>query len=100
MRTARILQRAALVALALLLAAGLSAAQGPDHAIPRWTVDAGGGRLAGGDYVLTGTAGQPEAGVLMEGGDYGLAGGFWGGGSAAPVGAHTVYLPLVLRNAP
>ena len=40
------------------------------------TIAGGGGRSAGGAYVLEGTIGQPDAG-LMSGGDYVLAGGFW-----------------------
>ena len=101
----RIAPRAALVLLALLLAAGLSSAAGPEYAIPRWTVDAGGGRLEGGDYVLTGTAGQHDAGARLEGGDYALTGGFWAGSAAQPTPTpgptdHPVYLPLILRNAP
>ena len=102
MRTYHIAQRAALVLLALLLVAGLTAAAGPEYAIPRWTVDAGGGRLEGGDYVLTGTAGQPDAGARLKGGDYSLSGGFWAGAASAtptPSPDESVYLPLVLRSA-
>lgn len=101
MRTQHIAQRAALVLLALLLAAGLTSAAAPNYALPRWTVDGGGGRLAGGDYVLTGTAGQPDVGALLQGGDYALSGGLWGGGAPpAPPPDHLVYLPIVLRGAP
>jgi hypothetical protein len=43
-----------------------------------WTVDAGGATgLIAGDYSLSGTAGQPDAGSLSVG-VYDLAGGFWG----------------------
>jgi len=43
----------------------------------RWSIiDGGGGRSAGGQYVLTGTIGQPDA--KNSGGDnYELLGGFW-----------------------
>ena len=102
MSTHHIAQRAALVLLALLLVAGLSSAAGPEYAIPRWTVDAGGGRIEGGDYVLTGTAGQPDAGAPLKGGDYSLSGGFWAGAASAtptPPPDESVYLPLVLRSA-
>ena len=40
------------------------------------TIDGGGGRSTGGAYVLEGTIGQPDAG-LMSGGNFVLAGGFW-----------------------
>jgi hypothetical protein len=43
------------------------------------TIDAGGGRSASGQYVLTGTIGQPYAGYL-EGGNYELLSGFWPSG--------------------
>jgi hypothetical protein len=42
-----------------------------------WTVDSGSASgLTSGDYTLSGTAGQPDAGSLASG-DYDLAGGFW-----------------------
>jgi hypothetical protein len=42
-----------------------------------WTVDAGGAtELAAGDYTLSGTAGQPDAGSFSATA-YDLAGGFW-----------------------
>ncbi|RMD97634.1 MAG: hypothetical protein D6816_17325 [Bacteroidetes bacterium] len=58
-----------------------------------WTVDSGGGSSSGGSYALNGTTGQPDAGAL-QGGVYGLDGGFWGG--AAQTGS-AVYLPVVVR---
>ncbi len=61
-----------------------------------WTVDGGGSTSSGGGYTLTGTIGQPDAGVLAGGG-YALAGGFWGGAAAGAV-QHHLYLPLVLKN--
>ena len=50
-----------------------------DYRIVWSTIDDGGGRSAGGQYVLTGTIGQPDAGY-SEGGSYELLGGFWPGG--------------------
>ena len=99
----------ALVAFLSLALAGGAAAQsgggtaGTSHAatgtdtgyeLAWWTVDGGGYTWStGGAYALGGTVGQPDAGVL-QGGDYTLAGGFWGGAAAQ----YRVYLPLVLRN--
>lgn len=40
------------------------------------TVDGGGGLSAGGGYQISGTVGQPDAGVLVGGG-YQVNGGFW-----------------------
>jgi hypothetical protein len=50
-----------------------------DYQIVWSTIDGGGGRSAGEQYVLTGTIGQPDAGY-SEGGGYELLGGFWPGG--------------------
>ena len=61
-----------------------------------WTVDGGGGIASqGGGYELSGTAGQPDAGVL-SGGVYTLGGGFWRGGAVAEV-EYQVYMPLINR---
>jgi hypothetical protein len=62
-----------------------------------WTVDGGGGGSSGGGYQLEGTAGQPDAGPLLTGGNYTMVGGFWGGGLAG-VSFYDVYLPLVTRS--
>jgi hypothetical protein len=85
-----------------LLLAGIaltaSASTAQDYGIPWWTVDDGGGRSTSGSYVLVGTIGQPDAGA-MSGGDYGLAGGFWGGRAAVGPGTdHFIYLPVILRQ--
>ena len=62
-----------------------------------WTVDGGGGTVRGGDYVLNGTIGQPEAGQRMRGGNYNLVGGFWGDGASIVSTGGAIYLPLVVR---
>ena len=61
-----------LASLALLASAGE-----PGYRITRQTID-GGGRMnsSGGDYELSGTIGQPDAGQ-MTGDGYALTGGFW-----------------------
>jgi hypothetical protein len=62
------------------------------------SVDAGGATFStGGAYVLGGTIGQHDPG-LLTGGEYALGGGFWGGG--ALVVRYGLYLPLVVRNGP
>ena len=46
-----------------------------------WSTIDGGGRIStGGNYTLSDTIGQPDAGK-MAGGDYILSGGFWAGGN-------------------
>jgi hypothetical protein len=91
----------ALVAIAaLLFASGVVLARGyGGHDLSWHTVDGGGAADLSGrkGYSLSGTAGQPEAGVL-SGGGYVLGGGFWGGG--APASSHVepeLYVPLILR---
>jgi hypothetical protein len=51
------------------------------------TIDGGGGRSAGGQYILTGTIGQPDTGS-MSSGQYELLGGFWLGGPLCIVNFH------------
>ncbi len=69
--------------LIVLLLAGASTLA-DDFDLSWWTID-GGGEMwtAGGDFELSGTIGQPDAGA-MTGGDFELAGGFWAGGAAEP----------------
>jgi hypothetical protein len=52
-----------------------------------WNTINGGGDMwtVGGIYELSGTIGQPDAGVVMTGGVYELTGGFWAAPAAAPV---------------
>jgi hypothetical protein len=57
-----------------------------------WTIDNGGGTSTGGNYILSGTLGQPDAGVL-SGGTYSLIGGFW-----AIDAQRFIYLPLIFKN--
>ncbi len=59
-------------------------------------VSGGGGKSSGGTYELSGTAGQADAGAL-GGGGFSVAGGFWGGTTAAAV-QYRFYLPLVLKS--
>ncbi len=77
----------------LSVAAALAAPQ--DFSLPWWTVDSGGGASQGGGYTLTGTTGQTEAGTLLSGDVYTLAGGFWGAGSLNA--GIEIFLPLVTR---
>jgi hypothetical protein len=89
-----------LCTLALLLAP-LNAAHQPalaqsnSYDILWWTVDGGGGFSSDGGsvYTLAGTTGQPDAGPLLTGGSYTLAGGFWAGTSSQWL----VFLPGILR---
>jgi hypothetical protein len=66
--------------------------------VPWWTVDGGGGTSTGGQFALSGTAGQPDA-ATMAGGSYTLNSGFWNGrinGISGSLGAH-LYVPFIER---
>ncbi|MHC4696916.1 MAG: hypothetical protein ACYTFA_09250 [Planctomycetota bacterium] len=63
-------------ALALLSVIWCGAVLAGDYAIDWYTIDGGGAmRSTGGDFELSGTIGQPDAGVLT-GGEFELSGGF------------------------
>jgi len=73
----------------LLGALGPAAAQ--SYAITWSTIDGGGGTSTGGVYSLSGTIGQPDAGVPMTNGQYSVTGGFW----ALPTAVQTPGAPLL-----
>jgi len=80
----------------LVVAGGVLAMPTASYDLSWWTVDGGGGVLGSeGGYALSGSIGQPDVG-LLAGGDYSLAGGFWGGGKLTVV--YKIYLPLVQRD--
>jgi hypothetical protein len=64
------------LALCLLMSVLCPAASG-QYSLDWSTIDGGGGTSTGGVYTVTGTIGQPDAGT-MSGGNFTLAGGFWG----------------------
>jgi len=74
----------------IILAAALSASA-QNYSIDWYTIDGGGGTSSGGPYTLSGTIGQPDAG-LHTGGNYTLVGGFWGAFAVQQVGAPTLYI--------
>ena len=59
------------------------------------TIDAGGGTSTGGVYSVSGTIGQPDAGVAMTGGNYSLTGGFWAIYAVQTPGAPMLYITQV-----
>jgi hypothetical protein len=85
----------AFLALCIGVSASVAAPGRPsvNYAVPWWTVEGGGRTSQGGLYVLSGTAGQADAG-RATGGSYELAGGFWNRGDKA---IKKLYLPLVVR---
>ena len=79
-----------LVALALPIGALCWDAHAQSVSIPWHTIDGGGGTSTGGEYGVSGTIGQPDAGV-MSGGSFTLAGGFW----ALPIAVQTPGAPTL-----
>ena len=83
-----------LVAMLLVIGVALAAVTA-GYDLSWWTADGGGGTSSGGNYSLSGTIGQPDAGPVLSGPGYQLSGGFWpgSGGGAEKI----IYLPLVVR---
>ncbi len=63
----------------ILLLLWLTSIANANYNISWHTIDGGGGTSTGGQYTLTGTIGQLDAGY-SAGGNYELLGGFWTGG--------------------
>jgi len=66
-----------LFSVAFLFLMGAAASHAQTYSIDWFTIDGGGGTSSGGNFSVTGTIGQPDAGTLT-GGSYSLRGGFWG----------------------
>ena len=83
----------------LLLSSGWLLAEG-GFAIPWWTTDGGGGHSEGGNFAVTGTMGQPDAGRMTDG-TFTINGGFWHGAGGIlpppPAPNYPIYLPLITR---
>jgi hypothetical protein len=58
----------------LAIIPGYAPAQG--YEVGWFTVDGGGGASSGGEFSISGTIGQPDAG-LLSGGGFTIEGGFW-----------------------
>ncbi len=63
--------------ISLLLATFSLGASAQSYSIDWFTIDSGGGTSTNGQYTVSGTIGQPDAGGAMNGGNFSLAGGFW-----------------------
>jgi len=50
---------------------------GQSYSIDWYKIAGGGGTSTNGQYSLSGTIGQPDAGGAMSGGNYSVTGGFW-----------------------
>ena len=65
--------------LAVLTVVGAAYGRRPNYSLTWSTIDGGGRASSSGQYVLTGTIGQPDA-AYSQGGNYELLGSFWPGG--------------------
>lgn len=82
----------------LLITTGVLAA---GEEIIRHVIGGGGGvAIEGGDYKLSGTFGQPIAGIIPSNSNYKLCSGFWCGGTLNVISNTDVYLPLLFHNWP
>ena len=82
--------KAARAAAVLVLAgAGVGALQAQSLNGAWHTIDAGGGVSTGASSVLSGTLGQPDAGVPLVAGPYRIDGGFWPG--ARSFASHVIF---------
>jgi hypothetical protein len=81
---------------ALLLLALTAHAQ--SYSIDWYKVSGGGGTSSNGQYVLSGTIGQHDAGGPMTGGNYSLYGGFWALYAVQTAGAPLLSIELTTTN--
>jgi len=66
-----------------------------DFELHWFSIDTGGtGSSSGGSYTLSGTIGQPDAG-LMDGGDFTIQGGFWNSDTASSL--LDIFIPVVVK---
>lgn len=79
------------LSLPLLLAVFGACAQ--SYSVDWHKIPGGGGTSTNGQYSVTGTIGQPDAGSAMSGGNYSVTGGFWSLISVIQTpGAPTLYI--------
>jgi hypothetical protein len=80
-----------------LLAGSAACVASDQYSIDSFKIAGGGGTSTGGAYSVSGTIGQPDAG-MMSGGPFTLTGGFW----ALPVAVQSSNAPtlLIISGAP
>jgi hypothetical protein len=66
-----------LILFCLLACACCLPAWAQQYSINWYKVAGGGGTSSGGQYMVSGTIGQPDASGALSGGNYSLTGGFW-----------------------
>jgi hypothetical protein len=81
----KLIRKLAMPGFAIGLVMAASAPAQP-YSIDWHTIDGGGGTSTGGVYSVSGTIGQPDAGVTMTNGQFAITGGFWALPTAIQVG--------------
>jgi hypothetical protein len=84
-----------LLSFGLLLAISTSA---QTYSIDWFKIAGGGGTSTNGQYSLSGTIGQPDAGGPVTGGNYSLTGGFWALSAVQTTGAPKLRIFLTTTN--
>src|ERR1035441_2557061 len=82
----------------LLLSACCLRALGQTYSIDWYKISGGGGTSTNGQYSLSGTIGQHDAGGPMTGGSYSLTGGFWALYAMQTPGAPVLSIKLTATN--
>ncbi len=68
------------------------------YSVDWFTIDGGGGTSTGAIYSISGTVGQPDAGLTMSSGTYSLTGGFWSILAVQTPGAPLLSVRLTTTN--
>lgn len=92
-QTSRCFLALALLAFVAIINSQLSTAHAQQYSIDWYKIAGGGGTSTNGQYAISGTIGQHDAGGPMTGGNYSLTGGFWAFLSVIQTpGAPTLYV--------
>jgi formylmethanofuran dehydrogenase subunit C len=87
------------LAVGVLLALSAGAARAQSYSIDWYKISGGGGTSSNGQFTVSGTIGQHDAGGPMTGGNYSLTGGFWSFLSVVQtVGSPTLRIFLTTTN--
>lgn len=93
LQTSRRFLTLALLAFVSIINSQLSTAHAQQYSIDWFKISGGGGTSTNGQYAVSGTIGQHDAGGPMTGGNYSLTGGFWALLSVVQTpGAPTLYV--------
>ena len=71
---------------------------GQSYSMDLYKISGGGGTSTGGVYSVSGTIGQPDAGVGMSGGSFSLTGGFWALYAMQTPGAPYLWVVRTITN--